>query len=77
MYHSNNDITVKENLIVEFLVAYMVPFELGVDFDDAEVCTADTDPTTCEPMNLAEEAGNAGGILGFSLCYVQHTPPVA
>lgn len=56
--------------------SYAVPFELGVDFDDAEFCTADEDPTNCEPFVLATEAGNGGGILGFSLCYVQHTPPI-
>lgn len=57
--------------------SYVVPFELAVDFDDAEHCTANTDPTTCEAAVLAEAAGEAGGILGFSLCYVQHTPPIA
>merc|ERR1719510_42738 len=49
-----------------------VPFELGVDFNDDEVCTANTGSATCEFMSgkTASTTGG-GGILGFSLCYTQ------
>lgn len=57
--------------------SYLVPFELGVDFDDDEHCTADDSPVNCEPIIKNESLGGGGGILGFSLCYVQHTPPIA
>ena len=52
--------------------ALSVPFELGVDFNDDEVCTANTGGATCEFMSgkTASTTGG-GGILGFSLCYIQ------
>ena len=52
--------------------ALAVPFELGVDFNDDEVCTANTGGATCEFMSgkTASTTGG-GGILGFSLCYTQ------
>lgn len=55
--------------------SYQTPFELGVDFDDDEVCTAITDTKTCESLISSASVGGGGGILGFSLCYVQYTPP--
>jgi len=55
--------------------SYSVPFELGVDFDDDEICTAVTNPVTCEALIEASSLGGGGGILGFSLCYVQYAPP--
>lgn len=56
--------------------SYAVPFEVGVSFDDQEDCTDAANTETCESAMLAE-TGGAGGILGFSLCYIQHIPPVA
>ena len=61
---------------MNFFSAYNVPFEVAVDFDDEEVCTANTDVKACEPYVTAAAVGGGGGILGFSLCYVQHTPPI-
>ena len=60
----------------DFDIAYTTPFEVGVTFDNHEICTARTDPTTCESQVAASNLGGGGGILGFSLCYVQHTPPI-
>ena len=55
-----------------FFAALSVPFELGVDFNDNEVCTANTGGATCEFMSGASASTNGGGgILGFSLCYTQ------
>merc|ERR1711953_305577 len=49
-----------------------VPFELGVDFNDNEVCTVNTGGATCEFASGASASTNGGGgILGFSLCYTQ------
>ena len=49
-----------------------VPFELGVDFNDDEVCTANTGGATCEfQSGTAAKTTGGGGILGFSLCYTQ------
>lgn len=49
-----------------------VPFELGVDFNDDEFCTAKTDAKTCEFYGgAAVGVVGAGGILGFNLCYAQ------
>jgi len=56
--------------------SYTTPFEVGVTFDSHEICTANTDPTTCESQVAASNLGGGGGILGFSLCYVQYTPPI-
>ena len=55
----------------------MTPFELGVDFDDQEVCSANETPDECEALVESESKGGGGGILGFSLCYVQHVPPIS
>ena len=60
----------------DFYIAYTTPFEVGVTFDSHEICTANTDPTTCESQVAASNLGGGGGILGFSLCYVQYTPPI-
>jgi len=62
------------------ICSYVTPFVLGVDFDNNEVCeteAAGTGPDECEGIvgDEADEAGGAGQ-LGFSLCYVQHTPPI-
>merc|ERR1711953_462465 len=49
-----------------------VPFELGVDFNDDEFCTAITSSLTCEFMSgSSASTTGGGGILGFSLCYTQ------
>jgi len=58
------------------ICSYAVPFEVGVSFDDQEDCTDAATSLICESTVLAE-TGGAGGILGFSLCYIQHIPPVA
>ena len=51
--------------------ALSVPFELGVDFNDDEVCTANAG-NTCELQSgTAAKTTGGGGILGFSLCYTQ------
>lgn len=48
-----------------------VPFELGVDFNDDEFCSANGGET-CEFISGAGAAlTGGGGILGFSLCYTQ------
>ena len=61
---------------ISFYVAWQTPFEVGVDFDSHEVCTANTSAATCESQQTASNVGGGGGILGFSLCYIQHTPPI-
>merc|ERR1711874_555394 len=49
-----------------------VPFELGVDFNDDEFCTAVTAGNTCEFISgSSSSTTGGGGILGFSLCYTQ------
>jgi len=49
-----------------------VPFELSVDFNDDEACTANSNSDTCEfASGKAAATGGGGGILGFSLCYTQ------
>ena len=62
----------KHMFLLKRYTANHVPFELGVDFNDDEVCTAETNPTTCEflVVNSASISGG-GGITGFSLCYTQ------
>lgn len=57
--------------------SYNVPFELGVDFNDNEFCQTDETPDECESLVESESKGGGGGILGFSLCYVQHVPPIS
>jgi len=62
------------------ICSYVTPFVLGVDFDNNEVCETEaqgTLPEECEGIggNVANMAGGSGA-LGFSLCYVQHTPPI-
>jgi len=63
------------NLIIEIFLAYNIPFEVGVSFDDQEVCTDAATPDLCESV-ITAETFMGGGILGFSLCYVQHIPPI-
>jgi len=58
------------------ICSWQTPFEVGVDFDSHEVCTARTDSNTCESQVSISNTGGGGGILGFSLCYIQHTPPI-
>jgi len=48
-----------------------VPFEIGIDFNDDELCTANTNALLCESMGTMNSLGGGGGILGFSLCYAQ------
>jgi len=55
--------------------SYNIPFEVGVAFDDQEYCTSNATANLCESV-VTEETFGAGGILGFSLCYVQHIPPI-
>ena len=61
----------------QHILAYNVPFELGVDFNDNEFCQTDETPDECESLVESESKGGGGGILGFSLCYVQHIPPIS
>jgi hypothetical protein len=72
----SNKILIRVNFIIKIFTAYAVPFEVGVSFDDQEDCTDAATSLICESTVLAE-TGGAGGILGFSLCYIQHIPPVA
>jgi len=62
------------------ICSYVTPFVLGVDFDNNELCeteTASIDSDDCEGIVGDEAAATGGaGSLGFSLCYVQHTPPI-
>jgi len=51
--------------------ALSVPFEIGVDFNDDEFCSANTNALTCESQVTKNSVGGGGGILGFSLCYAQ------
>jgi len=57
--------------ITQSVCTVQVPYELGVDFDDDEVCTAVTNTSTCELFVTKNSLGGGGGILGFSLCYAQ------
>ena len=81
----------KNNLILLFYSAYTTPFILGVSFDNNEICTQESshpgdNTSECEGIVGSNEAATtaeaglgesgAGGHLGFSLCYVQHTPPI-
>ena len=70
---------------VTFHLAYTTPFILGVSFDNNEICTSESshpggNASECEGIVGSDEAGEGetggGGHLGFSLCYVQHTPPI-
>lgn len=56
--------------------SWATPFEVGVEFDSHEYCGANTTGATCESQTAGSNANGGGGILGFSLCYVQHTPPI-
>jgi len=64
------------------ICSYTTPFVLGVNFDNNEVCAPTAaiavaaTPANCEGIgvNSATLAGSSGS-LGFSLCYVQLTPP--
>ena len=72
-------------MILFHYLAYTTPFILGVSFDNNEICTSEAiypgnDASECEGIVGSDEAGEGetggGGHLGFSLCYVQHTPPI-
>jgi len=64
--------------------SYATPFVLGVNFDNNEICASGSkypggNALECEGIGGAEEEANengGAGQLGFSLCYVQHTPPI-
>ena len=59
-------------MIIRFFLALAVPFELAVDFNDDEFCSAKTSGKICEFYSGAGAAlTGGGGILGFSLCYTQ------
>ena len=63
------------------LLAYTTPFVLGVHTDQDEVCTSQSsfpggNTSECEGIVQQADANGGGGQLGFSLCYVQHTPPI-
>jgi len=65
------------------ICSYVTPFVLGVNFDNQEFCEesgdgmASTTPDRCEGVAGTITNMNGGaGQLGFSLCYVQHTPPI-
>jgi len=64
--------------------SYVTPFVLGVDFDNNEICAPAIEENNvigtvqnCEGVADSEAAitPGASGSLGFSLCYIQHTPP--
>jgi len=65
------------------ICSYATPFVLGVDFDNNELCDLNaaaiaviSDADKCEGVgDLVAAAGGSSGSLGFSLCYIQHTPP--
>ena len=59
------------NLILSNHLAAVVPFEVGIDFDDDEVCTANTAANTCEFLGTTGAVTGGGGILGFSIAYKQ------
>lgn len=56
---------------VQSVCSFRVPYELGVDFNDDEICSANTNALTCESQVTKASVGGGGGILGFSLCYAQ------
>ena len=59
-------------MLMYLVLALSVPFELNVDFNDDELCTANTSAVTCEfqASNVADTMGS-GGILGFNMCFQQ------
>ena len=64
-----------------FSLAYNTPFILGVHTDQDEVCTSQSaypggNASECEGIVQQADENGGGGQLGFSLCYVQHTPPI-
>lgn len=63
--------TVAATFAAQSVCSLAVPFELGVDFNDDEFCTAKTGANTCEYGVSSATAAGGGGILGFSLCYAQ------
>ena len=82
---SSINILVQNILKYYFLsIAYATPFVLGVNFDNNEICASGSkypggNALECEGIGGAEEEANengGAGQLGFSLCYVQHTPPI-
>lgn len=59
-------------MVMHLVLALSTPFEISVDFNDDELCTANTDATTCEwTAGSAANLVGGGGILGFSMCYQQ------
>jgi hypothetical protein len=57
--------------------SYGVPFEVGVEFDESDHCSTTTTLDLCESLTEQNANLNGGsGNLGFSLCYIQHTPPI-
>jgi len=59
------------------ICSYVTPFVLGVDFDNQEICgMAAAGADECEGVTDISEENGGGGSLGFSLCYIQYTPPV-
>jgi len=57
------------------ICSYGLPFEVGVEFDEKDVCSSNTGTDGCESVVETAEANKPGGSgnLGFSLCYKQHT----
>jgi len=56
--------------------SYSVPFEVGVEFDESDVCASTSTLDLCESVTEQNANLNGGsGNLGFNLCYIQHTPP--
>lgn len=60
------------------ICSYGVPFTVGVEFDESDVCTVNSSLITCESIAEIGTANNIGGSgnLGFSLCYQQKTGPI-
>lgn len=56
------------------ICSYSLPFEVGVKFDEQDICTAVTGMDNCESLTETTEANKPGGSgnLGFSMCYTQH-----
>ena len=59
-------------MLRNLILALSVPFEIAVDFNDDELCTANDAATNCEfQVGNAADTTGGGGILGFSMCYQQ------
>ena len=67
-------IFIKHIILLKRFTAHHVPFEVAVDFNDEELCSAKTGTATCEFLVAASTSiAGSGGITGFSLCYTQGT----